>query len=213
VSPGIDARARASFVFEDVTGRRWPRVKRIVLVMAGLGAVATAGLAFALLSVAPGRSSPWSQAVGLAEQVRDWPQRGSNPGSNAASSGEGSSLSLSPPARRVASLPAQGRSSSAAGATSQAAGHPPPAIGSQGTEVAPRPSAAALTVPSPTPAPAPAPSPSATPGPSGLPLPTPIAPSPLPTVSPPPPIPTIAPPPIPTAVPLAVVGGARRGSG
>lgn len=94
------------FVFEDVTGRRWPRVKRIVLILVGLGAVGAAGLAFALLSVAPGRNSPWIQAVGLAEQVRDWPQRGPHLGSSP-SSREGSGLSPSP-LKRVAILAGPG---------------------------------------------------------------------------------------------------------
>jgi len=40
----MDARGRASFVFEDVTGRRWPRVKRIVLVLVVLKTALDLGL-------------------------------------------------------------------------------------------------------------------------------------------------------------------------
>lgn len=190
----MDARGRASFVFEDVTGRRWPRVKRIVLVLVVLGAVGAAGLAYALLSVAPGRNSPWIQAVGLAEQVRDWPQRGPHLGSSS-SSGEDSSHSPSLP-QRVAALPDRGRSGSAAGATLRTAVRPASPADSPATGVAPTPGG-----PVPSSTPAPAPSASATPGPTAVPLPTPIGPSPLPSVSPPP-IPTAVPPlPMPTAGP------------
>src|SRR3982074_1621383 len=78
VSSRVDGYGSKGFVFEDVSGRRWPRAKRMALVAVGLGALLLGALVFALLTVAPGRTSPWSVAAGLPLQVSEQPSP--NPG-------------------------------------------------------------------------------------------------------------------------------------
>ena len=78
MSSRVDGYGSKGFVFEDVSGRRWPRAKRMALAGVGLGALLLGALVFALLTVAPGRTSPWSAAAGLPLQVSDQPSP--NPG-------------------------------------------------------------------------------------------------------------------------------------
>ncbi len=89
----------------------------MALVAVGLGALLLGALVFALLTVAPGRTSPWSAVAGLPLQVSDQPSP--NPGLGA---GPGSASSPAPKpgasARPAAAIAERSRERSRASATS-----------------------------------------------------------------------------------------------
>jgi hypothetical protein len=128
VSSRVDGYGSKGFVFEDVSGRRWPRAKRMALVAVALGALLLGALVFALLTVAPGRTSPWSTAAGLPLQVGDQPSP--NPGLAA---GPGSASTPAPKpgatARPAAAVAERSRGRSRASSTSPEKGR---SIGTEG---------------------------------------------------------------------------------
>src|ERR1700730_12511070 len=117
MSSRVDGCGSKVFVFEDVSGRRWPRAKRMALAAVGLGALLLGALVFALLTVAPGRTSPWSAAAGLPLQVSDQPSP--NPGLGARP-GPASTPAPKPgaTARPAAAVTERSRGRSRAGPTS-----------------------------------------------------------------------------------------------
>ena len=64
-----------SFVFHDVSGRRWSRIKRVMFAVAAALVVIIGAVLLALTHVAPGRAQSFSSLV--PQQVPDWPIRNS----------------------------------------------------------------------------------------------------------------------------------------
>ncbi len=75
-TPAPITASEPAFIFEDRTGRRWPRVKGVALALAGLLAAAAVTLLLAVLLVAPGRTQPPAALASTPEQVQSWPNRG-----------------------------------------------------------------------------------------------------------------------------------------
>ena len=67
---------RTAFVFEDASGERWRRVKRLTVVATVVALVLAVVLAVGILTIAPGRTPRLKTLNTFADQVRDWPQRG-----------------------------------------------------------------------------------------------------------------------------------------
>ena len=77
ISYGMGASApRTAFVFEDASGGRWRRVKRLTVVATVVALGLAVILAVGILTIAPGRTPRLKTLNTFAEQVRDWPQRG-----------------------------------------------------------------------------------------------------------------------------------------
>jgi hypothetical protein len=77
ISYGTGAYApRTAFVFEDASGGRWRRVKRLTVVATVVALGLAVVLAVGILTIAPGRTPRLKTLNTFAEQVRDWPQRG-----------------------------------------------------------------------------------------------------------------------------------------
>jgi hypothetical protein len=67
---------RTAFVFEDASGGRWRRVKRLTVVATVVALALAVVLAVGILTIAPGRTPRLKTLNTFADQVRDWPQRG-----------------------------------------------------------------------------------------------------------------------------------------
>src|SRR5215472_3927675 len=73
-SPAIASVDGTPFVFHDVAGRRWSRIKRIAVGAAVALVVLVGAVLLAVTHVAPGKA-PWFHAT-AGQPVSDWPARG-----------------------------------------------------------------------------------------------------------------------------------------
>ncbi|HKA11675.1 MAG TPA: hypothetical protein VKI99_14540, partial [Candidatus Dormibacteraeota bacterium] len=71
--PAARSAEGAPFVFHDAAGRRWPRIKRVVLAAAVALVALIGAVLLAAAHVAPGKA-PWFSAT-APQPVSDWPGR------------------------------------------------------------------------------------------------------------------------------------------
>jgi hypothetical protein len=84
-----------AFVFHDIGGRRWPRIKRTTLVVGAVLVAVAGAVLLAVANVAPGRA-PFSRgSAGIPQQVSDWPVRSPND-APASTSGTGPPAQVGP---------------------------------------------------------------------------------------------------------------------